>query len=226
MFVENSMFVKTKTVALGMVAAAFVAAAPVHAAPVVTTSLADFDAAIGGATTTTDPFDNAILGGVSITFDSGVVSTIAGGNLSNASNENEVTRGSFFGDVDGDGSFSPLTLTWDFPAPVIGFGFDAFSIGIVDVRIGGSATFFDIFTEIGDDDGFFGIVDTAAPFTAIEFSAQGSLVNDVFIADNLIFATAPSVSVVPEPGALALFGVGLAGLGWMRRRHQRFRPLA
>ena len=204
-----------------LAAAMTVIAAGAQAAPMTVTSVADFNAAIGSATTTTDTFSNDIdPGGVEITFDSGVVSTLAGGNLGHAHGDNRVRRQTFYGDVYGDGRFGALTLTWTFPMPVIGFvaefGAEFGSVERLDVTIPGSGQFFDINTEIGGGDGVFGLVDIAAPFTQIQFSVQNSHISDFFLIDNLTFAAAPVGADVPEPGTLALFGLGLAGLALRR----------
>ena len=195
-----------------LAAAMTVIGAGAQAAPVTVTSVAAFNAAIGSATTTTDTFSNNIPGGVEITFDSGVVSTLAGGDLSFADLDHRVQSGVFDGVLDGGGNTTALTLTWTFPMPVIGFVAQFLRVEVLDVTIPGSGQVFDLNTEIGGRDGFFGLVDTAAPFTQIQFSIQSDPFVDFFEIDNLTFAAAPAGADVPEPGTLALFGLGLAGL--------------
>ncbi len=45
---------------------------------------------------------------------------------------------------------------------------------------------------------------------------------DDFTVDDLSLTGVPNVPAapVPEPATLGIFGVGLAGLGWMRRRRK------
>lgn len=186
--------------------------ASAQAAPMTVTSAADFDAAIGTATTTTDTFSTIIPGGVEITFDSGVVSTLAGGELGFAEFEHFVSSGLFFGALDGTGFDSALTVTWTFPIPVIGVVAAFDFVEVVDVTIPGSGQFFDIATEIGGASGLFGLVDTTTPFTQIQFSIQNDDALVSFAVTDLTFAAAPGSVDVPEPGALALFGLALAGL--------------
>ena len=175
---------------LAIAATAALWASSAEAIPTPVDSLAAFNAAIGGATTTTDPFDNAIAGAVSITFDTGVMSTLAGGNLGFVEFDNRVIGGEYMGTLDGDGAGAPLTLTWIFPFPVIGFGAEFQDVALQDATILGTGTFFDINTVMGGEDGFFGIVDTMTPFTSVQFSIQASTFFDSFDADNLVFAAA------------------------------------
>jgi len=185
------------------------------------TSLAEFNAAIGAAPTTGDPFDNDIAGGLSITFDSGVVSAISGGNLANAAQDNQVTGGAFVGEVDGDGLDAPMVMTWTFASPVIAFGLDFAITGRLDATIVGSGQPIDIGNTIGGTSGFFGLVDTMTPFTQVQFTVFDNSRNDAFSGDNLIFAAAPLV--IPEPGTLALFALGLGSLALLGYRGRRGR---
>lgn len=61
--------------------------------------------------------------------------------------------------------------------------------------------------------GFFGIIDTTNTFTTVNYAAGGS--GSLF--DNVTYGMAGAAEV-PEPGSIALFGIALAGAGFLRRR--------
>lgn len=61
--------------------------------------------------------------------------------------------------------------------------------------------------------GFFGIVDTTNTFTTVNYAAGGS----GSLLDNVTYGMAGAAEV-PEPGSIALFGIALAGAGFLRRR--------
>jgi hypothetical protein len=74
----------------------------------------------------------------------------------------------------------------------------------------------------GSTDGsvlYFGVIGTTAAdrFTSVTFNTSTGQ-GDVFAFDNLTIGSLEQVHV-PEPGTLALIGIGLAGL-WFRRRSQ------
>ena len=173
-----------------------------------------------------DPFDNPIANAASITFDSGVVST---GTPASARADNSVNPfGQYVGNVRGnvfDSVFFDI-ITWGFPMPIFAFGADWFSTasrdgltvtGDFDGNGDATVSFFD---ELGDPGtGFLGVVgDAAFSMIALEGEGLSAGVNESFSVDNLSFAKASDATAVPEPAGIAVFGMGLAGLAWRRRR--------
>ncbi len=196
-------------------------------AAAVITSLTDFNAAIGTAATAT--FDNDIPGAVSITFGTGTTSTLSGGNLTFASTDNTVVGGRFEGLARFNGSGGAVLLTWDFGAPVIGFGADfgsGTSIGgtnnALEFSVDGGTTFFDLTAQLGGDSGFRGYVDSAAPFQTVLFrdsdTVDDQVFRAVFNADNLVTASASDIEVIPLPAGLPLLLAGLGAVALLRRR--------
>lgn len=118
--------------------------------------------------------------------------------------------------------FAAFEITFAFDNPITSFGINITDFGDRDLN-GGTLS---IATNLGDtfviaetlpvlSDGnllFFGIVDAAVPFQTLVLT--NTTINDGIAIDEIYF-TFPAV---PEPGTLALFGIGLAGLGLMRRR--------
>lgn len=74
----------------------------------------------------------------------------------------------------------------------------------------------DVLSFFASSGKFVGIIGES-PFTSITFDETVLRGSEQFGADNLYFA-APAPTAVPEPGTLALFGAGLAGVGLLRRR--------
>lgn len=66
--------------------------------------------------------------------------------------------------------------------------------------------------------GFFGLIsDTAFTTVTLQHVAKGGVLNDMSM-DNVRFSQFDSPAPIPEPGTLALLGIGLAGLVLLRRR--------
>jgi len=69
----------------------------------------------------------------------------------------------------------------------------------------------------GSDVYFLGIVDTMSTFTSASIVTDSYALGAIFFnVDDIVTA----VAQVPEPGTLAIFGLGLAGLGLARRRRR------
>lgn len=61
----------------------------------------------------------------------------------------------------------------------------------------------------------------SAGLYTITFSTAGHLFDGFKVDDLVIVTTEQAVSAVPEPGSMAIFGVGLLGVGLVRRRNSR-----
>ena len=79
----------------------------------------------------------------------------------------------------------------------------------------GDTTSYSLNSGRGSDRYYFGLVDLAATFTSVTLT--NSAENDLVYIDNVSWGKG---NVVPEPGILAMLGLGLAGVAVARRRRQ------
>jgi len=63
---------------------------------------------------------------------------------------------------------------------------------------------------------FWGFIDPSVQYTSVSFTNAGG--GDVFAFDDMVIGDAGQITTTPEPGTIALFGVGLAALGLRRRK--------
>lgn len=138
------------------------------------------------------------------------------------------TSGSQYWEVSGD-------FEIDFTDPVAAFGFFGTDIGDFDGQVtvdagleGGGSTQFTINNTIDAPNGsllYWGLIDTANPFTSLVFGNTNAG-TDFFGFDDMTIGSVQQVvpdpvQTVPLPTTVALFGLGLAGLGFARRRRSR-----
>ena len=65
---------------------------------------------------------------------------------------------------------------------------------------------------------FWGFTDTTNSYTSITFSNPGG--GDTFGFDDFVIGDQQQIVAVPEPGMIAVFGLGLLGLGLARRKRR------
>lgn len=194
-------------------------AQPAYAFSVFSTQ-ADYDAALNTArlrTALSDPFDNKIDGDSTITFDSGVTSTLqnyGGGN------DNRVGSKEYFGSA---GRASGRETTWDFPFAINAFSFDiqgsnsGLAIkGLFDGSDQGSKTV--VFDTVGDPNSgykFFGLIGDS---TFNSFTFFDSTITTKPNPNDFNFKVDDLTAAVPTPALLpGLIGMGVAAI---RKRKQ------
>lgn len=203
-----------KLVKVSIAAVSLLSAAAVSAAPIYYNSRASFQAAAGSLSM--EGFEGPGQLGAVHTYTDFQVSETNGVNaitnyLANSCCVNPVTEGRnaiWFDDNGGSiGTFYNFT-----GGGVYAFGLDITANEASTVAIGGAAIS-DSLVLAGNQPQFWGVIDTS-PISAITFDASGGP-NIGF--DDVQYSLSPS-SEVPEPGTVALLGVGLAGIGFVRRR--------
>ncbi|MDJ0928638.1 MAG: PEP-CTERM sorting domain-containing protein [Gammaproteobacteria bacterium] len=178
---------------------------------------AAFDAAVAGLIIVDDDFDTDIAQAQSIVFVSGVESINAAPPLSFFT-DNSVTGGLYRNALERTNEPVNTSITWTFPVPVTGFGFDVFRADNTGLRVtiddgSGSQTFliYDVIMGTGNAaNGFAGFVGMA-PFSTVQFTSAPADF-DSFEMDNLTFA-----SPIPVPAAFWLFGSAVLLLARLRR---------
>jgi hypothetical protein len=124
------------------------------------------------------------------------------------------------------GTLDAPSFTLAFSSPQAAFGFYGTDIGDftgqLAIKLDGGAEIAIPHTNPDAPDGsalFWGVIDTDTPFTTVEFvNVGGGTFDDAFGFDDFTIGRVSQVVPAPEPATLALFGLGLAGLGLARRR--------
>ena len=204
-----------KSVMLGLISVCcFMASSNVNSAIITFTDKTAWEAAISGSTITLEQFN-----GGAQNFSDNSTGNIAGSitvDINGSGISNNITATGIF-NMEPDSSPPDLSnIDFNFSSPIIGFGFT--NLNGVRADGYGVRVQFDGFSsaEFGSIVGsnsapFLGFVSNA-PFSSINFFTTGF--NDVWLFDDLVYA---SVSV-PTPATLGLLGLGIAGLGWSRRK--------
>lgn len=204
--------------AIALLMTATFAAQTAQAVPAFFTDRATFQAAAG--TLVTESLDTVTIGGNITVQPTGVTLTGGGGSgfFFQETLPNLISEGTSSLGVNSwnDGA----TMTFDFAGPIVAFGVDFLDNSSpfdMDLTVNAvSSNFFSNQAQTTDENGplFFGVIDPASFTQALIAS------NDDDLIVNFDFIQFGEASAIPEPGALALFGIGLAGLGFMRRRRK------
>ncbi len=192
--------------------------APASATIMTFNDLASYNAAVAGLTSVNEDFSVSQTQAASITFASMVTSTQGGNSAGLTDPDCNVVHTTsngphFHGRVDGGAPPSSCSnrLDWAFPMAITGVGFEVTGLNNTTIQVTDADE-----TVIASTSGFIGFVSTSS-ITALSF-VEGSNSSDGFNVRNLTFAKTPMNA--PEPGALALIGFSLAGLGIVRRRRK------
>ena len=126
------------------------------------------------------------------------------------------------------GTADAPSFTLSFSSPQAAFGFYGTDIGDFSgqlaIRLDGGTVISIAHTNPNGPNGsalFWGIIDTDMPFSTVEFvNVGGGDFDDAFGFDDFTIGRVDQVipSSVPAPATLALFALGLVGLGWSRRK--------
>jgi hypothetical protein len=188
---------------------------------------------VGVGTETFESFGNGTSAPLALVFPGAGTATLQGtGNIVSVTpgSTNGFGRyaisGSNYWEVSASTSSSP-SFYIDFSAPVAAFGFYGVDIGdfggqVVLTFTDGTTTAYTTANTVGSGgstDGsilFWGVIDTAHPFTKVAFTDTNT--DDVFAFDNMTIGSVQQVIPTPEPTSMILLGLGLISLAGLRRK--------
>ncbi len=174
----------------------------------------------------TETFESYTIGTtapLSLSFGSAGTATLTGtGNLAGppqtGSNQYGIANTKYWFTNTGD-------FTINFSNPVAAFGFYAIDIEsemeLILTKSGGGTVTLDPGATTNNSGSifYFGFYDTTDTYTSAQFSNPTGG-GDYYAFDNMSIGSRAQVTVVPEPGTIALVGLALLGLATSRRRKQ------
>jgi hypothetical protein len=207
-----SLIKKISTVCLGT---AFIGAmGTANATPMFYNNMATFNAAAAGITLSTDSLDSR---------PTGTLPSSANGITISTTNNGIITASPSYASghaVHLTTQSSGTGVTFAFSTAINAFAIDVWDLGTVGSTIftvalsSGGSMVYNLTDAVNGLQSFYGVIDSMTSFTSVTLTNSDG--GDVVEFDNVKYGTAPSI--IPEPRTLALFGIGLAGLGYARRR--------
>jgi len=193
----------------------FVAAGSVSAGITEYTSRAAWEAAVGAYNE--ESFDDGVLDpGISVTTVNGVIQA---GGLYTPPGYYVLGPDNVWYDqvIPASQTGGPATTTWSFATPLVGFGayWDLAGPGGAGTNLALFLNGTPVGTEIVNTTAgeFFGVTSSAS-FNSVLVTAGSNLYGwcETYEMDNMVYAP------IPAPGAILLGSIGVAFVGWLRRR--------